>query len=285
MGGFLYLAAVSLPCGAQTPQPKEVVQSTNRTPVWSSSRLFHVAGGGSVDNLQTATFADKIRKAVAKRMSKSVPVFALNPILITLVDQRDAPPRVERRQRYALRTLEQEIRVLGPATVDQEQLLEAITWCLVNRHAVYLQSEAERTRAPVECPEWLSTGLAQNLFPETRTRNRSMLQRLMGHSDLMSIDELMAWNKLPTQRPVPRAECELLVSWLRSNSDTILYDICLHLSKGNDVGREWVADQFGVFGRRDVLKAYDVWRAHEVMPTPCPAALWCRRYTQPTVIT
>ena len=155
--------------------PEPVQLSTNRTPLFSSSRMFHVSGGESVENLQVATFADKILKAISEDFG-GLPGRFNAPVKIVLLD-RDSSPRVDRVQGYRDQTLTQVIRLSGVNEIDQELVLEVVTWCLLNRYALEYQPEQVREVSPVEMPQWVSMGVGQCLFSLTQNRNKQLLQQ------------------------------------------------------------------------------------------------------------
>jgi hypothetical protein len=213
-----------------------------------------------------AAFADKIYEAVTEQLGSPVPRFAGNSILLTLRVRDEERPRIERLQRYESRALYQEILIINPGQADQEHLLEALTWCLLNRYAMTRQALIRREVEPVECPEWLSMGLAQTLFPLSKNRNRRLLTRSFSRQPLHSVEEILAWTRLPDHRPVTHAQCELQFQWLVYENADFLF-VCLErLSAERGLGANWVKEQCGLWSDRQFMMRRDVWVAKEVLP-------------------
>jgi len=249
--------------------PGPAVLSTNRTPVLSTSRLFHAAGGTSSENLQIATFADRVKEALVNRVGMAVPEFSRNPILLTLREM-DGTSRVQRFQQYANRALQQEVLVIRPAHADQEQVLEAIIWCLLNRYGFLLQGEEERERVGVEVPEWLSMGVGQSLFHLSRVRNRQLLQPLVPVRKFHSVEDMLSWIRLPNQRPVTHAECEMLWQWLQVSDHEVLSTLIQRVAQGEELSEAWLMGVTGSLSSRDVAMNRDLWLAQKLLPHLSP---------------
>lgn len=259
------LAAVVFAAGQVVQaESARMAVSTNYTSVFSPDRLFYAAGGSSVDNLQVATFAGKVQKDVAKQLGAPIPRFSGNPVLLTLRTQAGTWPRVDRFQTYEHRSLQQEILIINPARVDQEQLLEAITWCLVNRYGIIRQPAEHREENPVDCPEWLSAGVSQLLFPLSKHRNRRLLTQILPGQSIHAIEHILEWIRLPDHRAVTHAECAAHVQWLITEDAEFLAHALQRLSAGGGLGLDWVQAQCGAGSVRELMMRRDLWLARDL---------------------
>lgn len=128
----------------------------------------------------------------------------------------DAQGRIGRAQGVVDGDLLQRIRISSPEALDQEDLLETLTWMLVNRCAWNARSLAHAAKAP-ESPAWLSVGIAQNLYNEQRDRNLDLASRQQADGQIPAVSTLLRHTVLADGRWDEKSLCGLLVAFLNES--------------------------------------------------------------------
>lgn len=195
---------------------READDSRQRQPViTSANRLFMVSGIEAADAAQLALWAEDVASRVEQCLKLTLPVFKSQPIHIAgRVHTQMSDSRVVKAQGYVDGMLTQRLLLVNPSRIEQEEVLEGLCWLLANRYIIRRQSVDERRNHLGEAPDWLSTGLAQNLYPQLRARNaRDVLDR-WGTSTRRSLDDVMRMEYLPEGRWSNKSFCGLAVGWL-----------------------------------------------------------------------
>jgi hypothetical protein len=165
--------------------------------------------------------------------------------------------------------LQQRLVLEEPARVDQEDALEGLCWLLLNRVAVQRQTPAQRRGRLAEVPDWLSTGLAQNLYAELRQRNARIFERRWAAGESRRARAVVQGEILPSGRWPEKADAAMLVGWILSLPEgrEVFDDILSRVAAGEPVDLEAVAAAAGLAGERDLAVAWDLWAAQEVSRT------------------
>jgi hypothetical protein len=110
--------------------------------------------------------------------------------------------------------------VIGdPERIDQEDLLELFCRLILNEFAAGPAAERGEPRGAVTVPDWLSVGVAQNLYPALRTRNGQIVGTLVAQRAVPPFVTLLTWLHLPEGRHNEKAICGLMLQWLLGRSD------------------------------------------------------------------
>ena len=247
--------------------PQLTATSTNAATDAITTRHFRVLGLESAGNARLAAYAED----VAERIEHCLPgpdwMADRQPPLRIERQLVPYPPegRVIKSQRQFNGILDQRVLLLNPERVDREDFLEAVCWLVCNRRG--MQEQAVRTTSPlVETPEWLSVGLAQNLFSELQRRNRQVALNRWRQGRRTPWAELVRWRLLPEGRWADKAICGVAFEWLRSWPSR--EELLRALARPPPVTLEWfIRHGPGTSTARDLEKNWDLWvlRGEEVL--------------------
>ncbi|TAN37482.1 MAG: hypothetical protein EPN23_05700 [Verrucomicrobia bacterium] len=239
--------------------------STNApaTPVFS--RHCRVSGPDSANNAVVAAYAEAALTKSVHLTGLMIRQELFPPIKIEIAVDNDQPEqRVTKLQNMADGLLDQRIRMLNPAHADIEDFLEALSWLLLNRLAVQAQTRMTMP-APPRMPEWLSVGLAQNLFSQYPLRNRQVTLRRWQQGRTTRLAEVLTWRLLPEGRWTGKAVCGTAVEWLLSqpNRTTLLAALLARTMAQQPITVEWLAQRLpNTPTARDLEKQWDLWVLH-----------------------
>ncbi len=239
-----------------TPPPPPAAEAFATRTVFSSSRRFVISG------FPPAAAADLARwtEEVAQRMDE---------LLGTCPWERGgyvelqgvAGTQVSRAQGWVDGMLQQRLILGRGDELDQEDALEGLVWLLLNRWPIQRQSGADRARELATVPDWLSVGVAQNLYAELRARNAATIQTRWREDRLTAWPELVEGEFLPAGRWAAKAEAGLFVAWLLERGARLdtLWEKC---AQGHRMNADEVARQvIGVVDRAEATSAWEVWLA------------------------
>ena len=238
---------------------------TNAPATQVLSRHFRVTGPDSADNAVVAAYAEKAVTKSEQLTGLIIRQQLFPPIKIEItIDSQHSEQRITKLQYMADGLLDQRIRILNPAHADTEDFLEALSWLLLNRLAVQAQSHMMMP-APPHAPEWLSVGLAQNLFSPYPLRNRQVTLRRWQQGRTIRLAEILGWRLLPEGRWTEKAVCGTAVEWLLSLPDrTALQSALLARTMARQsITSEWLAQRLPTAPTaRDLEKQWDLWVLH-----------------------
>lgn len=235
------------------PQPRE--GATSRT-VFSTTRRFLVSG------FAPGAAADLARwcEAVAGRVENMLGPIPMDRGWYLEIQGRPGD-RVVRAQGWVDGLLQQRLEVGRDDELDQEDVLEGLVWLLLNRWAVALQSPADRANGLAGVPDWLAVGVAQNTYPELRTRNAEAVQERWREDRLTPWPALVEQEILPAGRWAAKAEAGQLVAWLLDRNARMDAFWEAH-AKGLRLNAEAVARQvLALGGVEEASQAWEVWLA------------------------
>lgn len=112
--------------------------------------------------------------------------------------------RFRRAQGWVDGMLQQRLILGRGDELDREDALEGLVWLLLNRWPIQRQSGADRARELATVPDWLSVGVAQNLYAELRARNAATIQTRWREDRLTAWPELVEGEFLPPAGGRPR---------------------------------------------------------------------------------
>lgn len=251
----LLTASISWAQWDSTPPPPATETANIRT-VFSTSRRFVISG------FPPAAAADLARwtEEVAQRLEELLGTCPWERGWY--VELQGVPgSQVSRAQGWVDGMLQQRLILGRGDELDQEDALEGLVWLLLNRWPIQRQSGADRTRELATVPDWLSVGVAQNLYAELRARNAATIQTRWREDRLTAWPELVEGEFMPAGRWAAKAEAGLFVAWLlerRARLDT-LWEKCAH---GHRMNADEVAQHvIGVANRAEATSAWEVWLA------------------------
>jgi hypothetical protein len=233
----------------------------------SSSHRFLVTGMTMAENMELAAAADQVSRKIEQSIGRQIPYDRNSSVVITVRrDEKKAHGRVIKAQGWPDHRLEQKMVITNIEKVNQEDILEGLCWLLLNRYVIILQSRDDRESKLGTVPDWISTGLAQNLFPALRARNGDAVLKLWNQGEGFSLEEVLEWEYLPEGRWSEKSFSAMAVEWLSSPAakNPFWEPAFQRLADAKPLSPEWVSSTLlGLNSWRDAEKGWDLWIAHQ----------------------
>ncbi|NCD21432.1 MAG: hypothetical protein EOL90_00640 [Spartobacteria bacterium] len=197
--GILLAGACACAAQAQAPDPLALQpRRPGRTAITSADRRFTVSGLTSAENMVLARKLADHAAQVEAVAGMPLPM-QRGQILSVMVQRSSAPDaRVLKVQGWDNGQFYQRLVVPGARQLDEEDLLEGATWLLLNRYAAEYVPAGQRHGLGATVPDWISTGLAQNLQAAFRARNRNWIAREMAESRVLPLARVIKNELLPS---------------------------------------------------------------------------------------
>ncbi|MBN1269908.1 MAG: hypothetical protein JXB04_09985 [Kiritimatiellae bacterium] len=232
----------------------------------STSRRFLATGGTSADNVQLAEWAEQVAVKCADLVGWP-PMFQRgDPLVLALRPVAgSAGGRIVKAQGLVAGRLRQKLIVYGVEDVDQEDLLEALAWLLLNRYVFERQDPDAQPAEASEAPDWLAAGVAQNLYAALRARNGRMMLRAWEQGLAPSFEALLAYEVLPEGRWIEKAAAGMACAWWQSLPDPEARWAALfqRLAQKDVVSAGWLATEgAGLESVAALEQNWDLWLAH-----------------------
>lgn len=235
----------------------------------SASHRFAAGGMTSAENVNLAASAEETAGKIEELIGLGIP-FAKgqNVQLLARWATNEPNSRVIRAQGWVDRMLSQKLIIVNPDRADQEDILEGLCWLLLNRYVISRQTFEQKTAGLGAVPDWLSAGVAQNLYLALRTRNRQVAVRRWLKNEEMSFSSILDLEHLPDGRWCEKAFCGLAVDWIASSPETAaaFESMFSALAAGdrittNSMGRLMATGDSG----RELEKGWDLWLASQTL--------------------
>ena len=157
----------------------------------------------------------------------------------------------------------QTLRVLNPTALEQEDFLERITGQFVERYVVSQQEPKTRARYERTAPEWFDVGCAQNLYPNTRTRNRSVVQELVKEGKLPDVQTVLGWDQFNPGRMVEKSVAGVWYEFIRDQVDfsQLFVALCREWARGETIDDDLMAELLGMRSGRTLDQEWAVYAA------------------------
>ena len=227
----------------------------------SASRKFTVLGPDPAQNLHFATWLDRNLNRLEKVVGGTIPFTrgtGLRLVLDPAVQSSGAGEvKVEKSFRVRNRPFNQELVVSYRGLLDQEDVQEGLTDLLLHR----LLSTQKRAR-PSAVPAWLSVGVAQNLFPDTRIRNRQALLKQWRQGQRISLIDLVMLDALREGRWLEKAAAGEFVNFLKDRLGSSLWrDLISLMNREEGLRSQQLFQLMGIRDERELEKEWDLWVA------------------------
>jgi hypothetical protein len=233
---------------------------------FSAKRRFVVRGLPAQGAASVARWAEDVAERVENALRLDLPFPRFEQIeLVGRSASEGAGPGVLRAQGYVDGRLMQRVVLEDPESTDQEDVLEAVCWLLLNRLVIQRQSAEQRKARLGQAPDWLSTGLAQNLYPELRTRNARLLKPRWQEGEAGAAGAVVRKELLPQGRWPDKAEAAFLVGWLLSLPQAA---VLLESAGGKPLDLPWLLGATDHGDERALSQAWDLWIAEEIGRAP-----------------
>ncbi len=142
-------------------------------------------------------------------------------------------------------------------SLDYEELLAA--YC---RLALMAAANRDGNGPAAAIPEWLSMGVAQNLDPAARLRNRRLVNGWSPRAERPGAAQVLAWEHLPMRWHRTRALCGMVTAWIGTlkPQGQAWRTVLDRLAAGQRVTPEWVAVSVaGVPSAVELDRAWSEW--------------------------
>jgi hypothetical protein len=238
--------------------------------IFSANRCFVVRGLPPQGAISVARWAEDVAERLEELTKCDIP---LSQFQVVEIVGREAGTggvaRVIRAQGCPDDRLQQRLVLENPPGVDQEDALEGLCWLLMNRMAIRRQTLEQRRTSLAEVPDWLSTGVAQNLYAELRLRNARLFEKRWTGGDARSAYSIVRREYLPQGRWAEKADAAFLAGWILSlpQGHQILVDAFERIAGGGTVDLSFLVSASGAATERDASIAWDLWVAHELSRT------------------
>ena len=233
----------------------------------SPSHRFIAIGMSSVDNVSLAAAAEEAARKVEETLGLPLPVWRDQPLRLVARKVPDqSKGSVAKAQGWVDGQLVQKLIIVNPEKADQEDVLEGLCWLLLNRYAVTRQAAEERSVRLATVPDWLSVGVAQNLYLALRTRDGQVVLRRWQHGQSMSFSELLNLEYLPEGRWAEKAFCSMAIGWFVADSrKAAAFDALFSkLARHERITPASLAEiVLGAGSPVDIEKSWDLWLAHQ----------------------
>lgn len=261
--------AAPAPAAPPAPPAPGLREMRANAPMRSHSGRFYIVGTNGVAKLQllrwAEEFADKVEALVGIPLA-----FDHRVVRLVVREEPGAGGRVATSQYVAAGRLVQRLTVVNYDVVDRELAWEALVHLLLSGYG-FRATAGAGAAPPPEVPHWLSLGVSQNLYPETKEQNRAVVLaawRSRGLPPLSAVVEepgiypagpgAAATNDVARRKAV----CGLFAGWLLSLPDKPqrLQRLFDRVAEGGDVPFDWVAvSALGCPGAADAEERWDNW--------------------------
>jgi hypothetical protein len=233
--------------------------------VISASHRFVAGGMASPENVSLAASAEETADKIEALVGLRIP-FAKGESLHMFARWSTNEPngRVVRAQGWVDRSLSQKLIIVNPERADQEDVLEGLCWLLLNRYVISRQSFEQKTAQLGSVPDWLSTGVAQNLYMALRTRNNQVVIRRWLRNEGLPFSDILNLDYLPDGRWGEKAFCGLAVDWIASSADpaVVFGGLFSDLAGGDKITTNRMSKLLaGQDSGRELEKSWDLWIA------------------------
>jgi hypothetical protein len=257
------LSLVATLASAQTGSPAPTAGAV----AISSSRRFIVSGMSSAENVSFCISMEEVAKKVGGVLGLEIPFARSQSVQVQIRHDPSAPRgRVIRAQGWVDRQLSQKLIITNFERVNEEDTLEGLCWLLLNRLVVARQTFEQKTTCLGTVPDWLSTGVAQNLYLALRDRNSQVALSRWREGKSLPLAAILEFEYLPEGRWSEKAFSGLAVDWLTSlpRAAGVFDRLLTRLAGGGKLTVEELSEV--VLGREaaaELEKNWDLWLAQQ----------------------
>lgn len=236
-------------------------------PITSHNRHFVVSGFPPADALNIAVWAENVYERLSGWAQSPVPGGFAYPLTITAVlTETGIVGRAVASQSYTEDGhFRQELAMVNPAAMDQEDALEQLTQLLLNRW-IYSKSRGKRDRDVRQSyPDWMGVGVAQNLYPELRTRNYELVKKEEMSAGAFAMPDVLGYRHLPPGRWPEKARAALVIAWLSDQVGpaNLLAMTSSDLADSGTLDLSYFLQITGNADVREMSMAWDLWMARQ----------------------
>lgn len=231
----------------------------SRTLTTSASGRFLVSGPDAAKTTAYTQWAESIADRLERQLGLPLAFSRQAPLHIQLANPGSGTEGLGLQLVSVDGQVQYLLTVNEYAPLDYEDLLAG--WCRLAVAAV-LERRAGHGVPVDRVPQWLSVGLAQNLDPAMRLRNRRIVNSWVPRSTRPGVGQVMAWDTLPERWHRTKAVCGMAVAWLASlKPHEQVWPVVLdRLASGEGITADWVAVALaGGKGTVELERAWSQW--------------------------
>lgn len=214
MGFAACAAGLACAARAQAADAAGRVGQPGRAAITSADHRFMVSGMTSAENM---VLAGKLAEQAGKVEAKTgMPLPMRRDQVLGVMVQGSSSPGAQmlKVQGWDGGNFYQRLVAPGVFRLDEEDLMEAACWLLLNRYAAEYTPEAQRVGMGAAVPDWISVGVAQNTQAALRSRNRDWIARELGENRAMPLAQVVKLESLPPGRWREKAYAAAAVEFL-----------------------------------------------------------------------
>lgn len=256
---LVFPARTAFPADGATGEARAAGAPTNRIYTTSATGRFVASGPDAFFTMTQTRRAEETAAQLERFLGVKFPLRRPEVIEIRLVSGREAAASPALASSIDNGLLQRAIIINMAASPDPEVIGELLCRALMTGYI------RERRRGgavgPMPAiPEWLTMGVAQNLDPAVRVRNRNVVMAWRPESAVPRLGDVLRWQTLPEGWPRHRALCGMAVGWLGTFGEAVspYARIMDRLADTGAVTSEWLADE--LTGRGSVALMEQAWR-------------------------
>ncbi len=180
-------------------------------------------------------------------------------VRIHFLEDAEPSQKMELGARIEEGVLTHSVSVLNYSAEDAEGLMEMVSFCLTSTVAWSMRNGQDEGQA-IQVPEWLTQGIAQNLYPGLRKRNSEKLLARWKSGKMVPFQDVLA-DDSGVSDEVLRMTRGLFVGWMLSlgRDEALLEGACRSLARLGELDSEDVEELLAQAGVADPDYAWDVW--------------------------
>lgn len=196
------------------PAPEWRADPPGRVAIFSADRRFRVAGMTSAENMVLARKLSELAAKVEETTGMTLPM-RHDQVVGVMVQSTAAPDsRVLKVQGWDDGRFYQRLVVPGPVRLDEEDLMEAACWLMLNRYAAEYTPANQRVGMGAAAPDWIAAGLAQNTQPALRARNVGWMAAELDAGRALPLAQVVKQDVLPPGRWREKAYAAAAIEFL-----------------------------------------------------------------------
>lgn len=196
------------------PAPEWRGEPPGRVAIFSADRRFRVSGMTSAENMVLARKLSELAAKVEETTGMPLP-WRHDQVVSVMVQSAPAPDsQVLKVQGWDEGRFYQRLVVPGAVRLDEEDLMEAACWLMLNRYAAEYTPANQRVGMGAAAPDWIAAGLAQNTPPALRARNAGWIARELDAGRALPLAQVVKQELLPPGRWREKAYAAAAVEFL-----------------------------------------------------------------------
>lgn len=220
-----------------------------------ATQHFLIRGPRYREKVRIGNWAEAIYRQVETELGTKLPFRRGRFIRVTL-DEKPGHANVSPAQSVLQGNLVQRLNITNLHRLDQEEMLEALSFLLCSRLVWQANVRAGRPQRVPELAEWFSTGLAQHMTPGLLTRDRALVCDMWKDGRSPVIYDLLQQVVFKQGRTNEKAASALLYGFLKEQPDArqLFRKLFIQWANGDDVDYNWLLDNMEAVATEEQLE-------------------------------